>query len=176
MLLVRSFGALRISARLAGPWNLRAAGLASDSVRCLAGRRPGFSRELNLGEDAGTHRAPPAPQTASPNQPAVADDDGGAAVQQRVQPGPRRRNQAMLGHSAPNYRPRKSAAKRRREALTAGSYQIRKWKILRGDLVQVIDGRDKGMQGVVREVRRKQNRVIVEGVGMVSKCGRAALR
>jgi len=53
--------------------------------------------------------------------------------------------------------------------LTATRDRIKKWKVLRGDLVEVVDGRDKGMQGTVLKVRRKLNRVIVEGVGKVSK-------
>lgn len=42
-------------------------------------------------------------------------------------------------------------------------------KIKKGDLVQVIAGRDKGMQGRVLQVLPKQERVIVEGVGRVKK-------
>ncbi|MCI5825726.1 MAG: 50S ribosomal protein L24 [Arcanobacterium sp.] len=42
-------------------------------------------------------------------------------------------------------------------------------KIKKGDLVQVIAGRDKGMQGRVLQVLRKDDRVIVEGVQRVKK-------
>ncbi|MFP7697204.1 50S ribosomal protein L24 [Trueperella sp. LYQ143] len=42
-------------------------------------------------------------------------------------------------------------------------------KIKKGDLVQVIAGRDKGAQGRVLEVDTRNNRVIVEGVQRVKK-------
>lgn len=42
-------------------------------------------------------------------------------------------------------------------------------KIKKGDLVQVIAGRDKGMQGRVLAVDIKRDRVIVEGVQRVKK-------
>lgn len=42
-------------------------------------------------------------------------------------------------------------------------------KIKKGDLVQVIAGRDKGLQGRVLEVDTAKNRVIVEGVQRVKK-------
>ena len=87
----------------------------------------------------------------------------------RRQEGSPRRYQALLGHSGPAHATRKSAQKRRRLKLTATRDRIKKWKVLRGDLVEVVDGRDKGMQGTVLKVRRKLNRVIVEGVGKVSK-------
>lgn len=47
----------------------------------------------------------------------------------------------------------------------------RQWKILRGDLVQVIGGppADIGKKGRVLEVIRKNNRVVVEGVNYVKK-------
>lgn len=42
-------------------------------------------------------------------------------------------------------------------------------KIRVGDKVQVIAGKDKGKQGEVLQVLRKQDRVIVEGVNAVTK-------
>ena len=42
-------------------------------------------------------------------------------------------------------------------------------KIRVGDKVQVIAGKDKGKQGEVLQVLRKENRVIVEGVNIVTK-------
>ncbi|MDP9805912.1 large subunit ribosomal protein L24 [Trueperella bonasi] len=42
-------------------------------------------------------------------------------------------------------------------------------KIKKGDLVQVIAGRDKGLQGRVLEVDTRNDRVIVEGVQRVKK-------
>ena len=44
-----------------------------------------------------------------------------------------------------------------------------KLKIRKGDLVKVIAGDSKGQQGKVQEVRVSQNRVVVEGVNLVSK-------
>lgn len=46
---------------------------------------------------------------------------------------------------------------------------IKRWKILRGDLVQVISGPEKGKRGRVIEVVRASNRVVVEGAQMVKK-------
>ena len=42
-------------------------------------------------------------------------------------------------------------------------------KIRVGDKVQVIAGKDKGKQGEVLQVLRKDNRVIVEGINVVTK-------
>ena len=44
-----------------------------------------------------------------------------------------------------------------------------KVKIKKGDKVQVIAGKDKGKQGKVLVVDREKNRVIVEGVNMITK-------
>jgi len=41
--------------------------------------------------------------------------------------------------------------------------------VKRDDLVQVIAGKDKGKQGKIVKVLRSENRVIVEGVNMVTK-------
>ena len=46
-------------------------------------------------------------------------------------------------------------------------------KIKSGDLVQVISGADKGKQGKVLRVIPKENRVIVEGVKIVTKHNKA---
>ncbi|XP_068640115.1 uncharacterized protein [Aristolochia californica] len=46
---------------------------------------------------------------------------------------------------------------------------IRHWKILRGDNVMIIRGKDKGETGVIKRVIRTQNRVIVEGKNLVKK-------
>jgi large subunit ribosomal protein L24 len=46
---------------------------------------------------------------------------------------------------------------------------IKKWKILRGDLVSVLTGKDKGKQGVVKKVLRNKNRLVVEGVNIIKK-------
>lgn len=44
-----------------------------------------------------------------------------------------------------------------------------KIRIKRGDKVQIIAGKDKGKQGKVLHVDREKDRVVVEGVNMVSK-------
>ncbi|XP_057810591.1 uncharacterized protein LOC131025028 isoform X2 [Salvia miltiorrhiza] len=46
---------------------------------------------------------------------------------------------------------------------------IHHWKILRGDNIMIIRGKDKGETGVVKRVVRSQNRVIVEGKNLVKK-------
>ncbi|MED6161693.1 hypothetical protein PIB30_063150 [Stylosanthes scabra] len=46
---------------------------------------------------------------------------------------------------------------------------IRHWKIVRGDNVMIIRGKDKGESGVIKRVIRSQNRVIVEGKNLVKK-------
>jgi hypothetical protein len=43
-----------------------------------------------------------------------------------------------------------------------------RWNIVRGDLVQVIQGPQTGQQGKILEVIRKTNRVIIDGVNLVS--------
>ncbi|CAN4128035.1 unnamed protein product [Withania somnifera] len=51
------------------------------------------------------------------------------------------------------------------------SYQklIHQWRILRGDNVMIIRGKDKGETGIIKRVVRSQNRVIVEGKNLVKK-------
>ncbi|KAK6937560.1 Ribosomal protein L24 [Dillenia turbinata] len=44
---------------------------------------------------------------------------------------------------------------------------IQNWKILRGDNVMIIRGKDEGETGVIKRVIRSQNRVIVEGKNLV---------
>ena len=46
---------------------------------------------------------------------------------------------------------------------------FKNWKITKGDMVQVIRGKDEGKVGEVLKVMRKQNRVIVDGVNIVMK-------
>ncbi|XXG81709.1 hypothetical protein AAC387_Pa09g2282 [Persea americana] len=45
---------------------------------------------------------------------------------------------------------------------------IQNWKILRGDNVMIIRGKDQGETGLIKRVVRSQNRVIVEGNNPVS--------
>lgn len=46
---------------------------------------------------------------------------------------------------------------------------IKRWRIVRGDFVEVISGPEKGKRGRVLEVVRAANRVVVEGVQTVRK-------
>ena len=46
-------------------------------------------------------------------------------------------------------------------------------RIRRGDRVVVISGRNRGARGVVRQVDRKKQRVIIEGVNMIKRHQRA---
>lgn len=41
---------------------------------------------------------------------------------------------------------------------------IKKWNIVRGDLVEILAGKDKGKQGKISVVARKQHQVIVSGL------------
>ncbi|KAJ2390576.1 hypothetical protein GGI23_005595 [Coemansia sp. RSA 2559] len=47
--------------------------------------------------------------------------------------------------------------------------QIKKWKIIKGDNVMVMTGKDRGKTGYVTEVSRKTNRVYVKGMNLVYK-------
>lgn len=49
-------------------------------------------------------------------------------------------------------------------------------KIRKGDMVEVIAGRDKGARGTVLEVLRRENRLIVEGVNMIKRHVKAGAR
>jgi len=44
-----------------------------------------------------------------------------------------------------------------------------KFKMKKGDLVEVIAGKDKGKQGKIRELFIEKNRVIIEGVNRVKR-------
>ena len=48
-----------------------------------------------------------------------------------------------------------------------------KWKILRGDKVMIMAGKDRGQVGTVMRVMRDTRwpRVVVEGLNLVSSCG-----
>ncbi|GFZ04716.1 uncharacterized protein LOC130751595 [Actinidia eriantha] len=46
---------------------------------------------------------------------------------------------------------------------------IHHWKILRGDNVMIMSGKDRGETGIIKRVVRSQNRVIVEGKNLVKK-------
>ncbi len=47
-------------------------------------------------------------------------------------------------------------------------FETNRWNIVRGDLVQVIQGPQTGQKGKITKVLRKDNRVIIDGVNMVS--------
>eukprot|EP00898_Chlorokybus_atmophyticus_P008872 jgi/Chlat1/8987/Chrsp94S08283 len=51
---------------------------------------------------------------------------------------------------------------------------IKHWKVLRGDKVYINAGKDKGLTGVVREVKRSENKVVVEGRNLVRRYVRTA--
>lgn len=57
----------------------------------------------------------------------------------------------------------------RTAGMRAADDEIRKWKILRGDNVMIMRGKDKGETGIIKRVIRSQNRVIVEGKNLVKK-------
>jgi len=44
-----------------------------------------------------------------------------------------------------------------------------KFKLKKGDLVRVISGESKGQEGKILEIDTKKQRVLVEGVNMISK-------
>jgi len=46
---------------------------------------------------------------------------------------------------------------------------VKKWKIVKGDTVQVIRGKDSGKKGIVTRVLRNRNRLVVEGLNLVKK-------
>ncbi|XP_043690828.1 50S ribosomal protein L24-like [Telopea speciosissima] len=46
---------------------------------------------------------------------------------------------------------------------------IQNWKVIRGENVMIIRGKDKGETGLIKRVIRSQNRVIVEGKNLVKK-------
>jgi len=43
------------------------------------------------------------------------------------------------------------------------------WKIIKGDTVQIMDGKDKGKRGIVKLVLRPYNSVLVEGMNLSKK-------
>jgi large subunit ribosomal protein L24 len=49
---------------------------------------------------------------------------------------------------------------------------VKKFKIKKGDRVIVVSGRDRGKQGEVLRVERKEDRLIVQGVNMVKRHSR----
>jgi large subunit ribosomal protein L24 len=63
-----------------------------------------------------------------------------------------------------------SPGKRRPKPVVEAAKNKKRWNIVRGDRVQVIgDHPEKGKQGKVLTVLRKQDRVIVEGINVATK-------
>ena len=46
---------------------------------------------------------------------------------------------------------------------------MEKWRIKKGDMVQVITGSDRGVKGEILSVDRKERRVVVKGVNVVTR-------
>ena len=46
---------------------------------------------------------------------------------------------------------------------------MEKWSIKKGDMVQVITGSDRGVKGEILSVDRKERRVVVKGVNVVTR-------
>ncbi len=44
-----------------------------------------------------------------------------------------------------------------------------KFKVKKGDTVQILSGKNKGARGQILEVRKEKNRVLVQGVNMVKR-------
>ena len=44
-----------------------------------------------------------------------------------------------------------------------------KWRIKKGDIVQVITGKDKGVRGEILSVDRKERRIVMKGVNVVTR-------
>jgi large subunit ribosomal protein L24 len=56
-----------------------------------------------------------------------------------------------------------------KQAQKVQKHLIERWRILRGDQVMVVAGKDKGQVGTVSKVYRKENRLLVEGLNLVKK-------
>ncbi|XP_066357796.1 uncharacterized protein [Miscanthus floridulus] len=74
---------------------------------------------------------------------------------------------SLAGRRLPRRAGHRSAP--RKMGWKAAEKLIRHWKILRGDNVMIIRGKDKGETGLIKRVIRSQNRVIVEGKNLVKK-------
>jgi len=62
-----------------------------------------------------------------------------------------------------------NAVKRGSKVKTKYPEPFRIWKIVRGDKVHVISGKEKGKEGTVQRVNRKEQRVVVEGLNLMRK-------
>lgn len=52
---------------------------------------------------------------------------------------------------------------------------MEKWRIKKGDMVQVITGKDKGVKGEILSVEREERRVTVKGVNVVTRHQKPAM-
>jgi transcription antitermination factor NusG len=43
------------------------------------------------------------------------------------------------------------------------------WKVVRGDKVEIVSGKEKGKRGTVLKIYRKEQRVLVEGLNLVKR-------
>ncbi|KAN0011740.1 hypothetical protein ACTFIU_007306 [Dictyostelium citrinum] len=55
-----------------------------------------------------------------------------------------------------------------------GIFLIPKWKYIKGDKVQIISGRDKGKQGVIKSLNKKNNSLIIEGLKLCKKLSKSS--
>eukprot|EP01111_Echinosteliopsis_oligospora_P006276 TRINITY_DN2033_c0_g1_i3.p2 TRINITY_DN2033_c0_g1~~TRINITY_DN2033_c0_g1_i3.p2 ORF type:complete len:175 (-),score=48.78 TRINITY_DN2033_c0_g1_i3:698-1222(-) len=46
---------------------------------------------------------------------------------------------------------------------------MKRWNIIKGDMVEVNTGKEKGKRGIVKDVHRSRNAVIVEGLNLAKK-------
>ena len=44
--------------------------------------------------------------------------------------------------------------------------KLRRYNVVRGDLVEVISGKDKGKRGTVLNVERRKNRIFIENINL----------
>lgn len=58
------------------------------------------------------------------------------------------------------------AMRQRKESFRKPVPELKTWNIIKGDLVEIRGGRSKGKQGVVAQVLRKVNRIVVEGCNL----------
>ncbi|GAM18393.1 hypothetical protein SAMD00019534_015680 [Acytostelium subglobosum LB1] len=54
-----------------------------------------------------------------------------------------------------------------------GLYLINKWKFIKGDKVEILSGRDKGKQGMIKSINRKHSTVLVEGLKLMKKLAKS---
>ena len=76
-----------------------------------------------------------------------------------------RSGQAKTRHKVKNW----AARVLTKQAQKVQKHLIERWRILRGDQVMVVAGKDKGQVGTVSKVYRKENRLLVEGLNLVKK-------